>query len=131
MAATRAGVSANETVSSGNTKYGRSPYASAASSSTSAQVGRTVGEHLHARAEHVVLDHLERRARTEQRGTSFFGEEVVVVPPERHRRLPVLRHLIFSTLAAFSRRNFGHTWSLNGTFTMSPMIRSRVRPIGK
>ena len=37
----------------------------------------------------------------------------------------------FSTLAALSRRNFGHTSSLNPTFGISVMIRSSDRPIGK
>jgi len=36
-----------------------------------------------------------------------------------------------NTRTAFSRRNFGQTWSLNGTFGMSPKMRSRVRPAGK
>ena len=36
-----------------------------------------------------------------------------------------------NTRIAFSRRNFGHTASLNGTFGMSPKMRSSDRPIGK
>ena len=36
-----------------------------------------------------------------------------------------------NTRAAFSRRNFGQTWSLKGTFCMSVKMRSSDRPIGK
>ena len=36
-----------------------------------------------------------------------------------------------NTRIAFSRRNFGHTWSRNGTFGISVKMRSRLRPIGK
>jgi len=36
-----------------------------------------------------------------------------------------------STRIAFSRRNFGQTWSLKGTFGMSPKMRSSDSPIGK
>ena len=36
-----------------------------------------------------------------------------------------------NTRCAFSRRNFGQTWSLKGTFCMSVKIRSSDRPIGK
>ena len=37
----------------------------------------------------------------------------------------------FRTLAALSRRNFGQTSALNGTCSISVMIRSIDRPIGK
>ena len=48
--------------------------------------------------------------------------------------LPVARSIasgILKTRSAFSRRNFGQTSSLNGTFGMSWNWRSRVRPAGK
>ena len=35
-----------------------------------------------------------------------------------------------NTRSAFSRRNFGHTWSRNGTSGISVKIRSRLSPIG-
>ena len=38
---------------------------------------------------------------------------------------------ILNTRSAFSRRNFGHTSSLNGTLGMSANWRSSVRPAGK
>ena len=36
-----------------------------------------------------------------------------------------------NTRIAFSRRNFGQTSSLSGTFGMSPKMRSSERPIGQ
>ena len=36
-----------------------------------------------------------------------------------------------NTRTAFSRRNFGHTSSLNGTLGSSEKMRSSDRPIGK
>ena len=38
---------------------------------------------------------------------------------------------ILNTRFAFSRKNFGQTFSLNGTFSISEKIRSRDNPIGK
>ena len=51
-----------------------------------------------------------------------------------HRTRPKRRprdHPSPSTFLALSRRNFGHTSSLNGTLCMSVMMRSSDRPIGK
>src|SRR5262249_56781395 len=42
-----------------------------------------------------------------------------------------MRSSILKTCMAFSRRNFGHTWSRNGTSGSSRKIRSSERPIGK
>ena len=88
------------------------------------QAVRSSREDLDVGPEHLLRRPLERRARTGERGPLFLGQAVVVVPPQGG-------HFSFSTRSAFSRRNFGQTWSRNGTSTMSPMIRSRVRPIGK
>src|SRR4051812_40948559 len=50
----------------------------------------------------------------------------------RRARVPeTLVHLRLSTVLAFSRRNFGHTSSLNGTLFISVMMRSSERPKGK
>ena len=38
---------------------------------------------------------------------------------------------IFNRRSAFSRRNFGHTWSRNPTDGSSLKMRSRLRPMGK
>ncbi len=35
-----------------------------------------------------------------------------------------------NTRMALSRRNFGHTWSRNGTLGISVKMRSRLKPIG-
>ena len=57
-----------------------------------------------------------------------------VPPPHRAarpRRLPHARQRSsLNTDTAFSRRNFGHTWSRNGTSGSSEKIRSSERPIG-
>ena len=47
---------------------------------------------------------------------------------------PVARSMasgILNTRSAFSRRNFGHTWSRKGTFGRSANWRSSVSPAGK
>src|SRR5581483_10877872 len=73
-------------------------------------------------------------------GTGLFGDLLRVghaEPPERNReRVSGKRrgrhgaHRL-KTFTAFSRRNFGHTWSRNGTSGSSRKIRSSDSPIGK
>src|SRR6185437_14840173 len=92
------------------------------------QVAGTLGEDLRRGTEHVLDDDLEGSARAHEPRAYFRREGVGAVPGEGDgfgAHLSSLR-----TRAALPRRNFGQTSSLKGTFGMSPMMRSIVRPIG-
>ena len=70
--------------------------------------------------EFVELEHVVARLREADRGVDDAARERVLVGG--HRRL--------KTRSAFSRRNFGHTLSRNGTSGNSLKIRSSDNPIG-
>src|SRR5215469_3754939 len=88
----------------------------------------------------LVLSSPERTSQVDQQHL-----ELIVTDPVHQQACAVLRHRAmfelmrsgrrlaqaasFSTLRALSRRNFGQTWSLNGTDFMSVIIRSSDRPI--
>ena len=113
-AATLPGTSANVTVSSGNTRYGRSPNCVGAGPRAPppgrAAAARTPRTGARARLSVV---RLERRAGPESAARCSGVSRSSSCQSS-------VRHVSLSTRSAFSRRNFGHTWSWNGTSACRP-----------